>query len=317
MKKIFINLLLLLSLIYGVMWLLDYGFSYVYKRGDYTKIQWLYNMQNQQFDYAVHGSSRAYTTIDIKEIESQTGLKGMNIAVDGSTITDQYLMLKIFLENNNDIDHLYLQVDPWAADIEEISDFAIPKFFPYLKNEVVFNHFKQFGPKWYAYRYIPFLRYAEYNTIWGIHQLLNESFNIMPQDFDSYGSYFYTEEKYRGETELQEMSFDLDGNYKFLKQIIDLCDKHDVDITLFTSPVANIQLDKSYYENMKAFETAMTAEGVVYVNYGDLFKNNTHYFTDEIHLNKYGVSEFTNSLLKVIKPDFKIRDHNRIMVKDL
>ena len=306
MKKIFRNIFILCSILYAIFWVLDLGFTSVYKKGDYTKIQWLYNMNDQHYDYAVHGSSRAYTTINVKEIEKSIGLKGINLAVDGSTIPDQYLMVKIFLENNNTIDHLYLQIDPWATNIEEVSEFAIPKFFPYLKEERVFNHFKQFGAKWYAYKYIPFLRYAEYNTIWGVHQLLNEGFDLFPQDFDMYGCYFYTEENYRGEMALQKMAFDLDGDYKFLNQIINLCKENNVELTLFTSPVANIKLNEEYIENMSAFKNKMIADNINYFNYGDLFGNDTYFFTDEIHLNKYGVNDFTKTIINVLKNDFGI-----------
>src|SRR5690554_4090222 len=110
MKKLFINILLFLIILFSIFWILDYAFTTVYKKGDYTKIQWLYNKKNQNYDYAIHGSSRAFTTIDVGKINSKTALKGINISVDGSTITDQYLMLKIFLGNNNNIKHLYLQV---------------------------------------------------------------------------------------------------------------------------------------------------------------------------------------------------------------
>lgn len=304
MKKFSINVLLLLTLLLSTFWVLDYTFTTVYKRGDYTKVQWLYNMHNEDFDFAVHGSSRAFTTINVGEIDSYTDLRGVNISVDGSSITDQYLMLKIFIENNNKVKHLYLQVDPWSTNSEEISEFAIPKFFPYLKERVVFDHFKQFGIKWYAYRYIPFLRYAEYNTIWGPHQLLNEAFDLFPQDFDQYGCYFYKEVNYRGETALQKMEFELNGGFKFLNQIIDLCKEKNIALTLFTSPIANIRIDEAYKSNMSVFKNMMNKKGVEYINYGSIYGNEKSFFTDEIHLNKFGVEDFTNRIQDLLINDF-------------
>lgn len=296
MKKLFINLFTIFAILYAIFWSLDLLFTKVYQAGDYTKIQWLYKMQHQHFDFALNGSSRAYTTVNIETIEKDTDLDGINISVDGSTITDQYLMLKIFLENNNTIDKLYLQVDPWSTNKEEISVFGIPKFFPYLKEDAVFEHFKQFGPKWYAYRYIPFLRYAEYNTIWGVHQFLNDLFDLFPQDFNENGGYFYPAEKYRGATELQDLRYELDGDYKFLGQIISLCRENDIELILFTAPVSNINITEGYHKNMEQFRVKMANQGVKYINYGHVYENEVDNFTDEIHLNPSGVLDFTQRI---------------------
>lgn len=300
MKKILLNILYLFLILFGLFWALDLLFTTVYQKGNYTKIQWLYKMKHQEFDFALNGSSRAYTTVNIESIEQETKLNGINISVDGSTITDQYLMLKIFLENNNTLKKLYLQVDPWSTNMEQISHFAIPKFFPYLKEETVFEHFKQFGAKWYAYRYIPFFRYAEYNTIWGGHQLLNDMFHLFPQDFDEDGCYFYTETEYRGTKELQDLRYEIDGKYKFLNQIITLCDNYDIELILFTAPVANIRINEEYMANMEQFRLMMEGKGVKYFNFGHIYGNEVKNFTDEIHLNPYGVSDFTERIQECI-----------------
>lgn len=301
MKKFFKHLLVLSLLSLGIFWLLDLGFTYVFKKGYYTKIQWLYNKQAQEYDFAINGSSRAFTTLDLSKIEERTGKKGINISVDGSSIPDQFLMLKIFLHNKNTIKKLYLQIDPFSSNTEEIFDFAIPKFFPYLKEDIVFDHFKQFGYEWSAYRYIPFYRYAKYNTLWGPHEVLIDQFKILPQDFDQYGDFFYPNIDYKGPVKLRHLTFDLNGKYRFLNEIISLCRQQRIELVLFTAPVADIIIDADYHRNTIKFMEMMKSKGVAYYNYGNLYGNDPENFYNEIHLNKRGAENFTDYLLPIFE----------------
>lgn len=299
MKIFFKKLFLLASILFILFWLLDLGFTYVFQRGYYTKIQWLYGIKNSKFDYAINGSSRAFTTIDIPAVQQNTGKKGINISVDGSSIPDQYLMLKLFLLNKNKISKLYLQVDPFSSDTEEIFDFAIPKFMPYLKNDVVYDHYKQFGNEWVAYRYIPFYRYAKYNTLWGIHEVLIDRFRILPQDFDNYGDFFYPNVNYKGPEKLRQLTFDLKGKYKFLNQIIELCKSNDIEVILFMAPVADIIIDENFKQNMIAFKDLMSSKGVKFYSYGDLYGNDPTMFYNEIHLSRKGAEDFTKHIFSI------------------
>jgi hypothetical protein len=300
MKKFFVKSLKLALILYLIFWLLDAGFTYIFQKGNYTKIQWLAKVKEQQYDYVIHGNSRAYTTVDIGKVNKSTGKKGINISVDGSSITDQYLMLKLFLSQRNKVKTMYLQVDPFSSNTEQIFDFAIPKFFPYLKNDIVFDHFKRFGYEWYAYRYIPFYRYAKYNTLWGAHEVLNDAFGLLPQDFDQYGDYFYPDVNYKGPDTLRDLTFELNARYKYLFQIINLCRSANIKLILFTAPVADIRIDDKYKANILAFKEKMRNLGVQYYNFGDLYGNDPRYFYNEIHITKAGAEDFTRYLIPVI-----------------
>lgn len=301
MRRFFRKLLTLSVIVFALFWLMDVVFTYVFQNGYYTKIQWLYKVKNEQFDYAVNGNSRAFTTIHIPSVEKATGHKGINISVDGSSIPDQYLMLKLFLLNNNKIARLYLQVDPFSSNTEHIFDFAIPKFMPYLKEPIVFDHFKQFGYEWYAYRYIPFYRYAKYNTLWGPHEVLIDQFRILPQDFDKYGDFFYPSVAYKGPKKLRKLEFDLNGKYTFLNKIIEFCKQNEVELILFTAPIADIIIDNDYRANAEAFKNLMKEKGVSYYNYGDLYGNDPTYFYNEIHLSRKGAEDFTKKITSIFR----------------
>lgn len=306
MKNFLLNLFALLGILFGLFWLLDQAFTEVYKRGDYTKTQWLYKMKNQHFDFAIHGSSRGYTTIDVGDIEKELKLNGVNLAVDGSSITDQYLMLKLFLDHHNTINQLYLQVDPVATATEEIFASSIPKFFPYIKEPSVFEHYKDFGYKWYIYRYLPFYRYAEYNTIWGVHQVLNDYFNLLPKEYDKYGGRFYPVSHYKKSDEKRRFEFDLTSNYKYLNKIIGLCQANNIKLTLFTAPYSVVDVNDKYKNNVAAFRNMVNSKGVEYVNYAAIYNHKLNLFYDNSHLNKKGAKSFTVEIKEsLIKPSWQ------------
>lgn len=306
MKKIFQDLFTLIVIVFSLFWLLDELFTRVYQNGNYTKTQWIYKIKKQRFDFAVHGSSRGYTTIDVGAIARETHLKGINLSIDGSSIPDQYLLLKIFLEHQNSIQQLYLQVDPVSASTEHIFASTIPKLFPYLKDPFVFDHYKQYGFIWYVYRYVPFYRYAEYNTIWGLHQFLNEFFHLFPKEYDLYGGRFYPVAQYKKPTQYRQFAFDLTSDYKYLNKIIALCQANNIKLVLFTAPYSHVAVDRAYRQNVAAFTKMINAKGITYINYAHAYNHAFNLFYDDVHLNQNGVKSFTAELQEsLIKPSFE------------
>ena len=294
--------LILLLLVFAVFFVLDEVFTAVFKNGYYNKAQWLNHIHDQQYDYIVHGSSRAYTTIDVGRLNRETGLRGLNISVDGSWIADQKLMLEMFLAKGNKMKKLYLQIDPWAVNKDSMSHFAIPKFFPYLKEDLVFNHYKDYGTQWYAYRYIPFYRYAEFNSIWGIHQVIVDVFHLVPPDFDEYGGHFYTDTHYKGDTTLQDIRF-VNGELKYLNKIIDICKKNNIELTCFTAPLSNVRDDTAYRQSIDTLRQTLAGKGVKYYDFAPVFTTQFDHFTDEIHLSPKGVADFHEKFKKIMMPE--------------
>jgi hypothetical protein len=318
--------LILLLITFAVFFLLDEVFTAVFKNGTYNKSQWLNHIHDQQYDYIIHGSSRAYTTLNVGKLNKETGLKGLNISVDGSWIADQKLMLEMFLDKGNKMKKLYLQIDPWAVNKDSMSHFAIPKFFPYLKEDLVFNHYKDYGAQWYAYRYVPFYRYAEFNSTWGIHQVLVDMFNLMKPDFDEYGGHFYTETTYRGSIKMGDPSVqnyffspikldkygkpELDENgkskpaeLKYLNKIIDICKKNNIELICFTAPVSNVNADEAYRKNIDELRKILESKEVKYYDFAPVYATQFDHFTDEIHLNPKGVAAFHEEFKKILIPE--------------
>lgn len=289
----------------AIFWLLDMVFTKVYQHGAYYKTQWVNNIHNQHFDYVVHGSSRSYTNIDVASINHSTGLKGFNLSLDGAVTPTYYLMLQMFLANGNTMDKMYLNIDNWEAGTEVVGNYTYPHFFPFLKDSIVFNHYKVYGMQWYAYRYVPFLRYAEFNTTWGLHQFANSIFHFKKPDYDSVGTKIYKTTEYHGPTELQTFVFDPREKMKYLDAIVALCQKHHIELYVFTAPLCILDNTPKYYKGIAGFKALMASKGVPYYNHGDYYIQQKNLFVDEDHLNKYGVKLYTADFTKVVVATFK------------
>lgn len=293
MKIIMKKLLVLISLLLVIFLFLDILFTSVYQKGNYSKEQWLMNLKDDSFDYGVLGSSRAYTTVDVKSINEHTGLKGINLGIDGSLISTQALILEVLLNSGNKFDRIFFQVDSYNSNDEAIGKFTKPRFMPFIREPIVFNHFKKYGIEWYAYKYLPYIRYAEYNFDWGPHNLLNHFLKISNPDHDEVGSFFYPNFEFTGEQNTSEYLFDLNGEYSYLKKIVKLCEENNIDLVLFTAPLASVSETNEHMINAKEFNKICEQLKVPYYDFRTLYNEDYSMFTNYNHLNKKGVEEFS------------------------
>ncbi len=306
--KLLKQILLFVSILFVVFYVLDIVFTSVFKNGYYNKTQWINQLENREFDYIIHGNSRAYTTIDVGRLNKETGLHGLNISVDGSSITEQSLMVQMFFAKKNKTKALFLEIDFWtdsvsgtsSINLERVSKFDIPKFFPYLKEDLVFDHYKDFGAAWYVYRYIPFYRYAEYNSIWGPHQIAIDMFHLLKPEYDQNGGHFYTNFDYKGDTTIKRMPFDSKGNFKYLNRIIAECEKNNMKLVCFTSPVANIRVDKEYFDSIETLRQMLASKNVQYHNFAHIFSGQFEKFIDETHINPRGVAAYHDTIQNLV-----------------
>lgn len=293
MRRFIKSVAILLFAIFIVFYLLDLLFTDAYKKGSYFKTQWIYSMTGLHYDYAVLGASRSLTAIDMKVANAKSGLNGINLSLDGTLPTTQYLILKIFLEHGNSTDHLILNVNPWQIGIDSISHFSFPRFLPFVHDSIVFNFFVDYDKEWIAYKYIPFYRYAKYNFDWGIGMYLNTAFSLVKPDYDKYGSFFYPFTNYVGSKSKYDYLFDMSNDFKNLKLIIELCKEYDIRLTVIFLPVVNLNYNHAYQDNAGQFRNFLKGYGVEYIEYRDTYNGQYELFTDENHFNRYGVEKYT------------------------
>lgn len=296
LKKAGAFILLFYVLLSGLDWL----FTYVYKQGSYYKTQWLFNIHDQEFDYAILGSSRPYTSIDTRQVNNETSQKGINISLDGSTTPTHSLSLKMFLERGNKIKRLYLNEDHLEIHSQEVGKFSYPRFFPFYREKLVRDHYSKFGLKWKLYYYIPFIRYAEQNTAWGLHQFANSLTHMKKPKFDAYGTKIYPHTDYRDSRELREYVYDTTGFMGYFDDIISTCHENNIDLIVFTCPYANLKADSSYYKGVEKLDQYLQNRNAKYYDFGDRYNLQFDLFVDRDHLNKYGVKLFSTDVSQMI-----------------
>lgn len=158
----------------GIAFILCYGTfcDYFFQQRQYLdlseKKQWILAQQGGSYDYAVLGSSRAFGAFDMNLLDSLTGLNGINLGANGSGFKDNYLVLSLFLKNNQ-ISTLFLLVDMASLNSKTSfsNEFHAFTFMPYweeeevrevLKEEIPLleNKISALAPQW---RYFYFNKY--------------------------------------------------------------------------------------------------------------------------------------------------------------
>jgi hypothetical protein len=221
-------------------------------------------------------------------LDSISKKKGINLSLDGSEISTQSVLMNLFLQKNS-LKTLYLQVDYWNVNSESTNDIADARLLPYLNSGICFNHYKQFGYKWYLYRYIPFWKYAEFNYYWGPVIFMNSLFEILKPEFDlKTGTLFYPNGKFIGKNVKQNVVFPQDSNYKFLSEIITMCQNKNIKLVLFTAPYSAVLPSKESEFSLNEFSIFCKKHKVTYFNFSSIFEKNNEFFYDDVHLKSNG-----------------------------
>lgn len=104
-------------------------------------------------------------------------------------------------------------------------------------------------------------------------------------------------------------------NKKYISSMIDLCKVHEINPVIITTPISKEAFDVLYngstttYYNIYKFHEELKQEypEVKFLNYIDLYFNESHYFEDNNHLTRTGAKDFSRrvysdlSTLKYIK----------------
>ena len=140
-------------------YLLDAWYDSRYRNDNLYKTQWIFNKKNQQYDYVVLGASHSYVGFDMGVADSMSGMKGINISLDGSLIGTQSVLADVFFNRNkNTTKYLFFSLDnPDGLNTEDLADIADGRMMPYLDYPEVFSFYKSYGIKWYFDRYSPYI----------------------------------------------------------------------------------------------------------------------------------------------------------------
>ncbi len=191
------------------------------------------------------GPCEPMVTIKPEKLQELIKLKTYNLATNHSCFAENYLHLYLYLKNNTPPKYLLLYVTTESTD-GEFNVFNTYRFPHFLDDSVVNKTVKDADYKYYRLSFIPFMKYAYYNSyidfevVQGIkHYLANKT---IPNNKDGFREPWNTDWDYRFERKFtvrypKGKVFEWnDKEVEYLKKTIELAQKNNIKVVLYESP---------------------------------------------------------------------------------
>lgn len=312
MKKLIISITIASSILYTGLKLLDKYYSNIILANNCEKNFWAIKKEKLELDYVILGSSRAENQIDIKELNKLTTKRGLNLGRNGVGLADNYLILHHFLKKNT-TKEIILQVDQFCFNPHEsftypFSDYL---FVPFIEDSITSNVIlnKSGFIKYVFWKYIPFIKYAEFNSEYKFFSIKNDYGKNCQSNFDKFGySVPSTKRKFadfvngvlidhrfkEGQLVKNKIPLKLEP-LNYFHKINNLAKSKDIKLSIFMSPIhpkfTNSRTDfLPFCERIDSLSKSMA---LPYYNYNSWkITNPDYFFSDFTHLNAEGVKLF-------------------------
>jgi hypothetical protein len=246
-------------------------------KSNFYKPQFVKNgVVEKEFDYVILGSSTGLTTLDTKLIDSITGKKGLNISMDDSGLSSQYLMLLLFYALQKKIKCLVLAITPWDMAVSHpVLNDNDYRFLPNVNEKCVFDYYKNLEQSNFKV-----LTFSKYFPIIGVFYYNTELFYpsivaaLQPKErnqFDDKGNFSYPVTG--GPKETGHTTTNLQLKNPYFRKIKQFCLDHDIKLLLYQSPMYKTKVVTNDDQNV--------------INHSDLLKDSTLFY-DNIHVNSKG-----------------------------
>ncbi len=291
MKKFVKYIFALVLILVAFMYLFDFIYSSVYQKGAYrNKVMWMHNLKNESLDFVVFGSSRANNYVVPNIIYDKTGQRGLNLAIQASGPLEIELAVMEYLKNNT-AKRFFIQVD-YSYNKEIPDKTGQLSWLPYIVNNDVYEVFKPYGKEYFLYKYIPFYRYEMFDSRIGYRNVLLSGLN---KGLDYSSSRGYTESTGKLKKD-KPYNFSINDkpNPHFIR-INEICKTKNIEVIYFTSPIykpeGNFDVLKKHLPN--------------YYDLSDELQD-MELFSNPVHLNKQGASDFTELFIDLFFNENKI-----------
>jgi hypothetical protein len=240
-----------------------------------------------EFDYIIIGSSIGLTTINTAIIDSITNKNGLNLSIDDTSITSNYLMLQHFYKNRMKTKFCVLAISSWDLAIEKPTlnnnDY---RFLPYFYNDFVYQYYQDLEPGYFKplalSHYFPAIGVCYYNTEIFYPSFLSAIKPNKRNKFDENGNYFYPK---AGSVKPKSWSsIKLYWKNPYIVKIQKLCDDNGTQLIVYQAPIYNTKIINS---NTK----------INFINHANVITKDDYFF-DRIHVNQYGRKEASTIFAK-------------------
>lgn len=280
MKQFFKNVLVVSIVSAALASIVSYGSLYALRQSAFYKPSFLANHVSQdQFDYIILGSSTGLTTLHTKAIDSIIGTTGLNLAIDDTGLSSQYIMLQHFIAQGKKAKYCILAPSASSFDVnyQDVSDNDY-RFMPFVNEPYVHDYYKRYnsrragllsGSKW-----VPLLGMSYYNTELFYPSLLSVFNSEKRNRFDDKGNYTYPVTQRPAETITTTTELKIEFKNTDIENIRALCELNDMKLICYFSPM---QKKEVVTQNLE----------YKIINHSNLL-DNTMYFYDAIHVNHKG-----------------------------
>ncbi len=285
MKRFIKHIIGIFVFIIIVLIILDFGYTKIYENKVISnKVKHLMFLENQHFDAVFLGSSRVDNHIVTSEFKKK-GFTIVNGGIQGITLKDNYLFLKILTKNNVTFNKLFIQID-YLYNQNNLSQKSYTEMLPYFRKPIIRDFFKEEFKDYNYYYYIPFYRYAVNDYRIGFRGIMSGLFSekrvngVFNDYYPLYGS---------SKMKTYKLPNKLSENPKAFTLIDEFCKKNNIEVIYFTAPFCT-KLEPSPF-------TKLLAEKIPnYKDYSTTFTNDS-IFKNCVHLNNKGAILFTNQII--------------------
>jgi len=294
MKKYLLKIVKFGLLVFVLLNIISWLNLYSLRNSSFYKPQFLtHEVKETKFDYIVIGTSTGLTSINTILIDSLTTKKGLNLCIDDTSLSSNYLMLQHFLKQGKRTDFCILSFSPGDLAIENptLSDNDY-RFLPFISNDYVYQYYSEletdyFKPLTLSY-YMPFFGVCYYNTEIFYPSLLAIQQPNKRNRFDEKGNYFYPTLGYVKPKKQSEII--LEWKNPYIKRIKQLCDTNNIKLIVYQAPIYHTTIINENREyNFINNDNAIQLES---------------YFYDGIHLNRYGRKQASTLFAKELLENY-------------
>ena len=277
-----------------LMFILDNVYSYAFQKGQArSKIQYIIQLKNQDYDLAFFGSSRTENHIDCKLITKLTGKSCVNFGIGGGSPGDMLILMKLAQDRNINFKNVFMQVD-YNYNSSGTTKYFEANLVPFIENPVIKEHISNNNQE-NIINELPFYRYMIFDKVIGMREAFASYFNLGRKKYIEEG---YLPKQGVGNALAGKFPTKINDTNKEFEQMLELYQTTNTKLEFFTSPYCPRIENRNYF--MSLVENRISDLH----NYIDLFDNKEEYFANCGHLNESGAETFSTVLVKdLIKGD--------------
>lgn len=268
---------------------------YFLRNSSFYKPQFLsHQIKETNFDYIIIGSSVGLTGLNSIQIDSLINSKGINLCIDDTGISSNYLMLQHFYNLKKKTKCCILVMNHWdfSNTSQQLSTNDY-RFLPFVSenyvNQYYFNLEKGYFKPLAFSKYFPMIGVSYYNSEIFYPSLIAKIQPSKRNRFDEKGNYVYPDNEVVNDKQITTTI--LKWNNPYIEKINQLCKANNTKLLVYQAPI---------------FKTKVVnyTQGYNFVNHSSLLSNKSDFY-DAIHVNNYGrekiSKEIAPSIQKLIK----------------